>query len=94
MHFSTLVQTLKKNGFTDLKGEPPSFDPPIPDNVGYTVAGTTSKGQSRVFNGHTMFGNHTYFLEAVSTTLTDAEQLGSVAKSLKEPEPPPSPPAK
>ena len=84
IHFNTLVQTLKKNGFANLKGEPPSFEPPIPDIVGYTVAGTTAAGQSRVFNGHSIFGNHTYFLEAVSTTLTDAEQLGGVAKTLKE----------
>jgi hypothetical protein len=86
MHFSTLVQTLKKNGFTNLKGEAPNFEPPIPDDVGYTVAGTTSTGQTRVFNGHSIFGNHIYFLEAISTTLPDAEQLGSIAKTLKEPQ--------
>jgi hypothetical protein len=86
MHFNTLVQTLKKNGFTNLKGQAPSFDPPIPDDVGYTVAGTTTTGQSRVFNGHSIFGNRTYFLEAVSTTLADAEQLGNVARTLKEPQ--------
>ncbi|HSZ56156.1 MAG TPA: hypothetical protein VK797_10880 [Tepidisphaeraceae bacterium] len=86
IHFNTLVQTLKKNGFTNLKGEPPSFEPPIPDNVSYTVAGTTATGQARVFNGHSIFGNHTYFLQVVSTTLPDAEQLGNVAKTLKEPQ--------
>jgi hypothetical protein len=84
-HFNTLVQTLKKNGFTDLKGSAPSFDPPIPDDVSYTIAGT-SKGQSRVFNGHSIFGAHTYFLEAVSISLADAEQLGGIAKTLKEPQ--------
>jgi hypothetical protein len=85
-HFNTLVQTLKKNGFTDLKGNAPSFEPPIPDDVSYTVAGTSSKGQSRVFNGHSIFGNHIYFLEAVSISLADAEQLGGIAKTLKEPQ--------
>ena len=86
IHFNTLVQTLKKSGYTNLRGEPPSFEPPIPDNVGYIIAGTTASGQARVFNGHSIFGNHTYFLQVVSTTLADAEQLGSVAKTLKEPQ--------
>lgn len=84
-HYATLVQTLKGNGYKDLKGEPPKFEPPIPDDVAYSVGGTSPDGKARFFNGHTMFGNHTYFLQSISTTLADAERLGGVAKSLKEP---------
>ena len=84
-HFNSLYQELQKLGCPQIKGKQPDLTPPIPDDVGYMVFGTTPKGATVYFAGHTVFKEHTFLVQAAAPSLAQTQTLAEVAKTIKSP---------
>jgi hypothetical protein len=83
-HWNTLVETLKKDGFKDLKGTKPSVKAPIPDKTMYGVTGKDKDGKPVAIAAMTFFGKYTYGLQVRGDSEEEAVNLFKVADTLKE----------
>jgi hypothetical protein len=84
-HFNAMHEELQKLGCTDIKGKRPDLTPPIPEDVDYMVFGTTPRGASVYFAGHTVFKDHTFLVQAAAPSLAQTQKLAEVAGTLKNP---------
>jgi hypothetical protein len=82
-HWNSLVG-LKDRGYADLKGKPPSIEPPIPDQVHYAIDAKDQAGADSFIRGATIFGKQTYGFQVIAKSLAEANRLVAAIKDLKE----------
>jgi hypothetical protein len=83
-HWNATVEGLRKAGNTDIKGQKPSLEPPVPDQVPHGVTFKTSAGKAMAYQSVTAFGKNIYLFRVVAESEEEAKKLAQVAKSLKE----------
>lgn len=83
-HFNGLVQSLKRGGFTELKGKVPSLEPPMPEHVDYAIHCLKPSGDPMYFRCATIFGNNIYAFQVIADTDKEAAYLYSAVNTLRE----------
>ncbi|WP_074309050.1 TIGR03067 domain-containing protein [Singulisphaera sp. GP187] len=83
-HFNGLLLSLRKFGFTEIRGPQPSLEPPIPARTLYSASMTGPDGQTTYLGAATVFGKCTYSLQVFAPTEKEAKRLVQVVETLKE----------
>lgn len=84
-HYNAVVGSAKSGGLTNVLGQQPSLESPIPDKVFYSLKGTRPNGGGEIYSHViTRFGRFIYGMQAWAETEKQLEVLAACLHGLEE----------
>jgi hypothetical protein len=82
--YNGMVDLLKQQGFTELKGTKPPLAPPFEKRVSFSMSGKDESGKPASFHAVIVFGKINYHVQVRAETDAEAKALAKVAEEIKE----------
>jgi hypothetical protein len=82
--YEEMIDSLQKQGCTDVKGSNPPLDQPIGERVSFTVTATNKTGKPLVYQTTVLFEKNVYHFTAFAETQDEAKALAKVIDLMKE----------
>jgi len=82
--YNGLVNHLRQEGYTELKGERPPLEGPIGERASFSITGKNRDGQTRTFCTVLYFGKQVYHFQSSAPTQDEAKALAKVAEGVRE----------
>lgn len=83
-HYNQVIESMKEDGYTDIRARQPEVGGQIPNRVSFDLEGKDPEGKLEYLYVEIVFGRCVYTFQAVSDSDADAQKLVSAARTLRE----------
>lgn len=83
-YFDGLISILEGKGFTNITGDRPHIESPVPDRTTFAFSGTRPDGVPTEISAAKLFGKHTYHFEVYSPTRDRTDRLIELVVEVTE----------